>query len=231
MRRTTTRAEIHSPLHSPGIPIPVVMRDCGRFDAVSKTVVGLSVHRGFESLPLRFRPLFPADLQRVSAGPAIRERDGLCRLRPPETAGAKKGLARAGRDAWRSFAVRSAEASSTRCGSRSRLPGARSAPRPESPATPQTSDRRAWRAGQAAGGRGRTGRDPGHRGRWSPRPALDCRGVRRAGGPRRRASPRVDRRYRGERIRARRHPTSSPGRREPRRRSGPATSCVRIAGT
>jgi hypothetical protein len=29
------------------------MRHCGRFGAVSKTVVGLSVHRGFESLPLR----------------------------------------------------------------------------------------------------------------------------------------------------------------------------------
>jgi hypothetical protein len=29
------------------------MRDCGGFDAVSKTVVGLTVHRGFESLPLR----------------------------------------------------------------------------------------------------------------------------------------------------------------------------------
>jgi hypothetical protein len=45
MRRTTARAEIHSPLHSPGILIPVVMRDCGGFDAVSKTVVRASVPR------------------------------------------------------------------------------------------------------------------------------------------------------------------------------------------
>src|SRR6266545_1916156 len=48
------RAEIHSPLHSPGTQAPVVMRHCGRFGAVSKTVVGRKVHRGFESLPLRF---------------------------------------------------------------------------------------------------------------------------------------------------------------------------------
>jgi Phage integrase family len=53
MRRTTARAEIHSPLQSPGILIPVVMRDCGGFDAVSKTVDGGNVVREFESLPLR----------------------------------------------------------------------------------------------------------------------------------------------------------------------------------
>jgi hypothetical protein len=46
-------AEIHSPLHSPAMLIPVVMRDCGGFGAVSKTVDGRKVVRGFESLPLR----------------------------------------------------------------------------------------------------------------------------------------------------------------------------------
>jgi hypothetical protein len=53
-------AEIHSPLHSPGTQTPVVMRHCGRFGAVSKTVVGLTVHRGFESLPLRSTSRIPA---------------------------------------------------------------------------------------------------------------------------------------------------------------------------
>ena len=38
--RATAAAEIHSPLHSPAMLIPVVMRDCGGFGAVSKTVVG-----------------------------------------------------------------------------------------------------------------------------------------------------------------------------------------------
>jgi hypothetical protein len=51
MRRTTARAEIHSPLHSPGILIPVVMRDCGGFDAVSKTVVGLWSTEGSNPSP------------------------------------------------------------------------------------------------------------------------------------------------------------------------------------
>jgi hypothetical protein len=51
--RATAAAEIHSPLHSPAMLIPVVMRDCGGFGAVSKTVDGRKVVRGFESLPLR----------------------------------------------------------------------------------------------------------------------------------------------------------------------------------
>src|SRR5918999_1363665 len=59
------RAEIHSPLYSPGTQTPVVMRHCGRFGAVSKTVVGLTVHRGFESLPLRFRACSSVDLQEI----------------------------------------------------------------------------------------------------------------------------------------------------------------------
>ena len=49
MRRTTARAEIHSPCIPPGILIPVVMRDCGGFDAVSKTV---PLRLGPGSLPL-----------------------------------------------------------------------------------------------------------------------------------------------------------------------------------
>jgi hypothetical protein len=50
---TNAAAGIHSPLYSPGTLAPVVMRHCGRFGTVSKTVVGLTVDRGFESLPLR----------------------------------------------------------------------------------------------------------------------------------------------------------------------------------
>jgi hypothetical protein len=34
--------------------IPVVMRDCGGFGAVSKTAGRRKAARGFESLPLRF---------------------------------------------------------------------------------------------------------------------------------------------------------------------------------
>jgi hypothetical protein len=63
-RRTEAAAEIHSPLHSPGTQAPVLMRRSGRFGAVSKTVDGRKVVRGFESLPLRStpardRPAFP----------------------------------------------------------------------------------------------------------------------------------------------------------------------------
>jgi hypothetical protein len=64
------RDEIHSPLYSPGTKTPVAVRHCGRFGAVSKTVVGLSVHRGFESLPLRFPAEEVADLQ-ASSGSAV----------------------------------------------------------------------------------------------------------------------------------------------------------------
>ena len=53
-RRTNAAAEIHSPLYSPGTRTPAVMRHCGRLAAVSKTVAGRKVRRGFESLPLRF---------------------------------------------------------------------------------------------------------------------------------------------------------------------------------
>jgi len=54
MGRTNAAAEIHSPLHSPAMQTPVVMWHCGRFGAVSKTVAGRKVRRGFESLPLRW---------------------------------------------------------------------------------------------------------------------------------------------------------------------------------
>jgi hypothetical protein len=55
MCRKNAAAEIHSPLHSPGTQAPVVMRHSGRFGAVSKTVDGGNVVRGFESLPLRLK--------------------------------------------------------------------------------------------------------------------------------------------------------------------------------
>jgi hypothetical protein len=42
---TNAAAGIHSPLYSPGTLAPVVMRDCGRFGTVSKTVVRASVPR------------------------------------------------------------------------------------------------------------------------------------------------------------------------------------------
>jgi hypothetical protein len=53
MGRTNAAAEIHSPLYSSGTQTPVVMRHCGRFGTVSKTVDGGNVVREFESLPLR----------------------------------------------------------------------------------------------------------------------------------------------------------------------------------
>jgi hypothetical protein len=68
MGRTNAAAEIHSPLYSPGTQTPVVMRHCGRFGAVSKTVVGLTVHRGFESLPLRLRARDPGGFCNADAG-------------------------------------------------------------------------------------------------------------------------------------------------------------------
>src|SRR5918996_751099 len=45
MGSRSPRAEIHCPLYSPGTQTPVVMRHCGRFGAVSKTVVRASVPR------------------------------------------------------------------------------------------------------------------------------------------------------------------------------------------
>jgi hypothetical protein len=47
--------QIHSPSHSPGLGALALVRDCGQFGAVSKTVDGRKVVRGFESLPLRLK--------------------------------------------------------------------------------------------------------------------------------------------------------------------------------
>src|SRR5688572_6563219 len=51
MGRTNAAAEIHSPLYSPGTQAPVVMRHCGRFSTVSKTVVGLWSTEGSNPSP------------------------------------------------------------------------------------------------------------------------------------------------------------------------------------
>jgi len=63
IRRTTARAEIQFPLC---ILIPVVMRDCGGFDAVSKTVVP-----GLEPVPERDQGVGPnAAIWNALAAPA-----------------------------------------------------------------------------------------------------------------------------------------------------------------
>ena len=51
MDRTNAATEIHSPLYSPGNQTLAAMRYCGRFGAVSKTVVRLSAHEGSNPSP------------------------------------------------------------------------------------------------------------------------------------------------------------------------------------
>src|SRR5215217_3204002 len=80
MGRTDAAAEIHSPLYSPATRTPVVMWRCGRFNAVSKTVDGRKVVRGFESLPLRIAE--PIVEQAKDSGPA-RAEPKAARLQPP----------------------------------------------------------------------------------------------------------------------------------------------------
>ena len=64
---TNAAAEIHSPLHSPGMQVPAVMRHCERFGAVSKTVDGGNVVREFESLPLRYKSELCESARRLHA--------------------------------------------------------------------------------------------------------------------------------------------------------------------
>ena len=66
--RANAAAEIHSPLHSPGTQTPVAMRPCSRFGAVSKTVGGLWVPRGFESHHLRYQPGAGCSADHLSTG-------------------------------------------------------------------------------------------------------------------------------------------------------------------
>jgi hypothetical protein len=57
---TNAAAGIHSPLYSPGTLAPDVMRHCGRFAAVSKTVVGLWSTEGSNPSPSADRTEIPA---------------------------------------------------------------------------------------------------------------------------------------------------------------------------
>jgi hypothetical protein len=120
-------AEIHSPLYSPGTQAPVVMRHCGRFGAVSKTVVGLTVHRGFESLPLRYKRqrfessrAHSSSVQTTTKAPAdgIRQATRRCALNGSRCRSSSKAIVRVAwlgasacasrRQRWCSTSIRSA---------------------------------------------------------------------------------------------------------------------------